>query len=250
MVPYPPEPIYEEPVENYTQATQTDRKVHNQHLKVNWQNRYKKIDEIGILCGDKPWEHCEQKNTSLFYLFIAKEGRCIFKSNHHHFHIEKEPLKEFWRVMEGSFTKTRNITYDRFVVFSFKKQKGESVESIKGHLIEQAEICSLGDEETTPIRNAFILNIQGHDTQRELLKKIVSRIKAPEIAIRIEMRAQIQQIMNQNLTTKAQSVKIVNNFEGRNRNTNYQQSRKDFTRYPTVPQNSKNTSIFTNCGQK
>ena len=93
-VPYPPEPIYEEPVENYTQATQTDRKVHNQQLKVNWQNRYKKIDEIGILCGDKPWEHCKQKNTSLLYLFIAKEGRCIFNSNHPLFHIEKEPLKE------------------------------------------------------------------------------------------------------------------------------------------------------------
>ena len=66
----------------------------------------------------------------------------------------------------------------------------------------------------------------------------------------MEMRAQIQQILNQNLNTKAQSVKIVNNFEGRNCNTNYQQSRKDFTRYPTVPQNSKNTRICTNCGQR
>ena len=53
-VPHPPEPTYEEPVENHTQATERDRKVRNHQLKVNWQNRCKKIDEIGILCGDKP----------------------------------------------------------------------------------------------------------------------------------------------------------------------------------------------------
>ena len=54
-VTYPPEPIYEEPVENHTQATERERKIRNQQLNVNWQNRCKKIDEIGILCGDKPW---------------------------------------------------------------------------------------------------------------------------------------------------------------------------------------------------
>ena len=36
---YPPEPTCEEPVENHTQATERDRKVCNQPLKVNWQNR-------------------------------------------------------------------------------------------------------------------------------------------------------------------------------------------------------------------
>ena len=52
-VTYPTEPTYEEPVENHTQATERDRKVRNQQLKVNWQNCCKKVDEIGILCVDK-----------------------------------------------------------------------------------------------------------------------------------------------------------------------------------------------------
>ena len=54
-VTYPPEPTHEEPVENHTQATERDRKTRNQQLKVNRQNRCKKIDEIGMLSGDKPW---------------------------------------------------------------------------------------------------------------------------------------------------------------------------------------------------
>ena len=57
---YPPEPVYEEPVENHTQATERDRIVSNQQLKVTWQNRSEKIDEIGFLCCDKHWENCEQ----------------------------------------------------------------------------------------------------------------------------------------------------------------------------------------------
>ena len=104
-VTYPPEPLYEEPVENNTQATERDRKVRNQQLKVNWQNRCKKIEEIGILCGDKPWGICEQKSISLLYLSIGTEGGRIFKSKYPHFQIEKQPFKELWQAMEDSFTK-------------------------------------------------------------------------------------------------------------------------------------------------
>ena len=50
-------------------------------------------------------------------------------------------------MMEDSLTKTRKITYGHFVFFSSEQQKGDSVESVYGRLIEQAENCSLGDEE-------------------------------------------------------------------------------------------------------
>ena len=98
--------------------------------------------------------------------------------------------------MDDSFTKIRNITYDRFVFFSSKQQKGESVESFFGQLIEQTENCSLGDEEITLIRDAFILNMRDHDTQRELLKQSASPSKALELAIHMEMGVQNQQKIN------------------------------------------------------
>ena len=72
-------------------------------------------------------EHCEQKTASLLYLYIGTEGRRIFKSKLPPFIDEKELLKELWRVMEDSFTKTENITFDRFVFFSSIQQKRESV---------------------------------------------------------------------------------------------------------------------------
>ena len=177
-------------------------------------------------------------------------SRRIFKSKYPHFQIEKQPSREIWQATDDSFTKIRNSTYNRFVFFSSTQQKGESKESFYGHLIEQAEDCSLGDEETTLTRVTFILNINDHDTQRQLLKETVSPTKALDVAINMEMGAQNQQKIHQSLNTTAQSVNAVNNFQGRNRNVNCQHSCKNFTRYPTVPQNYQCASICTNCGQR
>ena len=152
--------------------------------------------------------------------------------------------------MEDSFTKLRNITYNRFVFYSCKQQKGESVESFYGCLIEQAKNCSLVSEETTLIRDAFILHMINHETQKEFLRETVETSKALEIAIQMEMGAQNQQKINQNLMPATNSVNVVNNYLPRNRNANAQQTRRDFTRYPTVPQNYPYSSICSNCGQR
>ena len=137
--------------------------------------------------------------------------------------------------MEDTFTIVRNITYDRFVFYSCKQQKGESVESFYGRLIEQAENCSLGSEETTLIRDAFILNMIDHGTQKELLKETVEPSKALKIAIQMEMGAQNQQKINQNLLSGTNSVNAINSNQIRNRNANAPQTKPDFTRYATVP---------------
>ena len=148
--------------------------------------------------------------------------------------------------MEDSFTKVRNITYDRFVFYSCKQQKGESVEIFYGRLIELAENCTLGIEETTLIRDAFILNMIDHETQKELLKEAVEPSKSLEIAI--QMGAQNQHKINQNLISSSNSVNLINNHQIRNRSANAQQTKRDFTRYATVPQNYQYTSIGMNFG--
>ena len=76
--------------------------------------------------------------------------------------------------MDDWFAEICIITYDGFIFISSKQQKGESVESFFARLIELAENFTLGDEETTLIRDAFILNMQDHDTLRELLKETVA----------------------------------------------------------------------------
>ena len=111
--------------------------------------------------------------------------------------------------------------------FSPRNNKKQKPWRVFWRVIKQAENCSPEDAETALIRDTFILNMLHFDTQKELPKKTVPQTKALEIAIHIEMAAQSQQKINQNLDTNAQSVNIVNNFQGSNRTTNYQQQRKD-----------------------
>ena len=80
-------------------------------------------------------------------------------------------------VMEDSLTKARAITYDRFLFFTSKRQKRESVESVYERLIEKTKICSVGDEETTLVLETFTLNMLDYDLQMELLKETVKPTK-------------------------------------------------------------------------
>ena len=98
------------------------------------------------------------------------------------------------------------------------------------------------------IRDAFILNMIDHETQKELLKEAVEPSKALEIAIQMQMGAQNQQKINQILMSGTNSVNSINSNQIRNRNATAQQTKRDFTRYATVPQNYQYTSIFMNCG--
>ena len=124
--------------------------------------------------------------------------------------------------------------------------KNRSVQKFYGRLIEQAENCSLGDEETTLIRDAFILYMIDHETQKELLKETVEPSKALEIAIQMETAAQNQQKINQNLNLTINSIDAVNNFQTRNRNANSQPTRKDFTRYLLAPLMNRSMKQLTN----
>ena len=62
------------------------------------------------------------------------------------------------------------------------------------------------------------------------------------------MGAQNQQKINQNLMSTTNSVNVVNNYQTSNRNANTQQIKRDFTRYPTMPQNYQYSSICMKCG--
>ena len=117
-VTHPTEPIYEEPVENHTQATERDRKVRKQQLKVNWQNRCKKIDEIGILRGDKPWELCKQKAKMLYlYSIYALEKKVVvsLRVNNLTFKSRDSPSRTFgkqWTTYSPKFV--ISLTTDSF----------------------------------------------------------------------------------------------------------------------------------------
>ena len=105
-VTYPSETLYEEPVENHTQANERDRKKPQSTAKGDVAKKHARKLRKLVFCAVINLRNIMNKKLKKrisplsFYLCIGTEGRQIFKSEHPHFIIEKESLKELWRVME------------------------------------------------------------------------------------------------------------------------------------------------------
>ena len=117
----PPEPIYEDDVENSTAQSERDRRTRNEQLENSWLNRCQKIELVGILCGEKPWRYCDGKAVSLKYLSLGIEGRRIFGSQEPSIQIDRVTTKVLWECLDMVFTKQTNITFDRYTFLTRKQ---------------------------------------------------------------------------------------------------------------------------------
>ena len=194
----PAEPKYEVSIEDATEETERDRRIRNNQLKLQWELKCQKIIEAGILCGERPWNLCDQKCVSLLYLSIGTEGRRLLTQKFPHDNIYDLSTLKLWEMMEIAFIRPRNITFDRYVFFSRKQKKGESVEQFYSVLKELAENCDFENREEAIIRDIFITNMLDDDIQRELLRDTVEPERALSIAVNMEMGNQNQQRISSN----------------------------------------------------
>ena len=143
------------------------------------------------------------------YLSLGMEGRRVFNSKNSTINLETISTKDLWDVLNTTFIRIHNITFDRYLFLTRKQQKGEPIEKYYGHLKELSENCDLGDKGDTIIRDVFIANMQNEDIQKELLKETVDPEKALAIAINIEMGTLNQLKMNASKTESHSTVNQV-----------------------------------------
>ena len=158
------EPKYELAIEEATEYTERDRQIRNNQLKLQWEMKCQKITEAGVLCGERQRHLCDQKSVSLLYLSIGTEGRRLLKFQEfpHDIIYDLNTLK-LWKMMEIAFFRPRNITFDRYVFFSRKQKKGETLEQFYKILKELAENCDFGNRVEVIIRDIFIRNMLDND---------------------------------------------------------------------------------------
>ena len=118
------------------QMKQRDRQIRNSQLKLQWDSKYQKITEAGVLCGERPWHLCDQKCVSLMYLSISTKGRRLLTQKFPHDNIYNLTILKLWEMMEITSIRPRNIKFDRYVFFSRKQKKGETVEQFYSILKE------------------------------------------------------------------------------------------------------------------
>ena len=93
--------------------------------------------------GDKPWNEADRKAVSISYHSLGTEGRGIAYSGNPQFMMDTLTTVENWRIMEESFIRPRNITFDSYMLLTTRQSKGESFEQFFGNLKELSENCEL-----------------------------------------------------------------------------------------------------------
>ena len=208
----PAEPKYKTSIEDSTIETERDRQIRNSQLKLQWELRCQKLTEAGVLCGEWPWNLCDQKCVILLFLSIGTEGRRLLTQKFPHDNTYDLTTLKLWEMTERAFIRPRNITFDRYVFFSQKQKKGETVEQFYSLLKELAEKCNFENREEVIIRDIFITNMLNDDIQRELLRDTVDPERALSMAVNMEMGHQNQQRISSNNVSTSSTVNAIQSF--------------------------------------
>ena len=94
---------------------------------MNWENRCQRKSEIGVMCGDNPWNQADGIAVSMLYLSLGTEGKKIVCSSKPHLKMDTLATVELWRIMEEAFIRPRNTTFDSYIFPTTKQSKRESI---------------------------------------------------------------------------------------------------------------------------
>ena len=122
----PLESIYENTITGSSAESERERLARNAQLKMKWKKLLPETN--GDHGGDKPWAQADRKTVSMLYLSSGTEGRRIVFSRKPHLKMDILTTGELWNIMEATFIRQRNITFDRYMLLTTKQSKGESIE--------------------------------------------------------------------------------------------------------------------------
>ena len=196
---YPAELTYEPPTENETQAQHRERDLRNNKRKVNWDNDCKQIAFKGPTVDGIPWDEADLKVRSLIYLSLGTEAQRIYQQRFPHSDIERITVFELAHELALSFTQPRNITYDRFLLFTCKQKPNEILESFHCRLKALGAKCLLGSAEEDLIKDTFIAFMTNPDIQKELLMETRTAQQVLQFALNRERGQENQKAINSQL---------------------------------------------------
>ena len=139
-------------------------------------------------------------------------GKTFANTKISHDNIYDLSTLKLWEMMEIAYIRPRNITFDRYVFFSRKQKKGETVEQFYSILKELAENCDFENREDVIIRDIFIKNMLDDDIQGELLRDTVDPERALSFAVNMELGHQNPQRISSNNGATSSTVNAIQSF--------------------------------------
>ena len=169
---YPIMPTLEERVENTSEEENRKREIRNERHKVDWENECKQIRSRGPMIDRYTWDEADLKVKSLTYLSLGTEAIRIFHQRNPHTVIDRCSTNELVYELGITFTRPRNLTFDRFQLITVQQNPNETLETFWSRLRELGSKAALGNVEEDLIKDFFIAKMNNTTIQMELLSEV------------------------------------------------------------------------------
>ena len=105
----------------------------------------------------------ENSMRARIYLSLGTEGLRRFKVKHPNLKLQETTFRDLFKLMETVFKKERNLTYERFILFTREQKASERMSDFHAALSEQASKCELGTLEKDLVKDLFIARMNHKD---------------------------------------------------------------------------------------
>ena len=116
-----------------------------------------------------PWD---KALLGFIYLSLGTEGCRTYHQRNPHTKIERCTANELVHEISLTFTRPRNLTFDRVQFFRALQQSNESLETFYCRLRELGSHAKLEHLEEDLVKDLFISNMQSSNIQMELLSEV------------------------------------------------------------------------------
>ena len=180
---YPIMPTLEERVEHTSEEENRKREIRNERRKVDWENECKQIRSRGPMIDRYTWDEADLKVKSLTYLSLGTEATRTFHQRNPHTIIDRCSTNELVYELGLTFTRPRNLTFDRFQLITVQQLPNESLETFFSRLRELGSKAALGNVEEDLIKDFFIAKMNNTTIQMELLSEVRTAAQVLKFAL-------------------------------------------------------------------
>ena len=198
---YPTIPSYEERKENSNQGEDRKREIRNERRRVDWENECKHIQNRGPMINRYTWDEADLKIKSVIFLSLGTEAIPLFHQRNPHTIIDRCSTNELVNELGLTFTRPRNLTFDRFQLITVQQNANESLDTFFSRLRELGSKCALGNVEEDLIKDFFIAKMNNRTIQIELLSDVRTAAQVLNFALSRERRQENQREILRSSTT-------------------------------------------------
>ena len=171
------------------------------------------------------WDEADLKIKSVIYLSLGTEATRLFHHRNPHTIVDRCSTNEIVYELGLTFTRPRNLTFDRFQLITVRQNANENLEKFFSRLRELGSKCALGNVEEDLIKDFFKATMNDSTIQMELLSKVRTATQVLNFALTTERGHENQgEILRSSTTNWKTQVGAISNYSPRQQPVGQQQS--------------------------